>query len=289
MDRKVPVFRHARLPAERLRDRGDEGPRRPRRRVRRGDRQHLRRDGGGRAQGPAGHPPPAARTPDGEDHRDRLRRADRPATFAAMPEVDLVIGNAEKMRPGPGRGSRPPDRRDRAGAGRRHPVGARDGRAPDRRLRHAEPRLCAGPERLRPSLHLLHHPLRPGAIRGPSRRGRGGPDRAAGGARLPRGRADRRRPDVLGRRPAGGAALGDLVQRILRLVPGLPRLRISRSIRSRPTGADGVHRDRAAADAASPPEPAGGRRPDPEADEAAAPARRRDPLLRGRRAGCGPT
>jgi threonylcarbamoyladenosine tRNA methylthiotransferase MtaB len=36
-----------------------------------------------------------------------------------------------------------------------------------------------------------------------------------------------RRPDQLGRRPAGEPRLGDLVMRILRLVPDLPRLRIS--------------------------------------------------------------
>ena len=49
-----------------------------------------------------------------------------PAAFAAMPEVDLVLGNAEKLRPEAWAGCR----RRRAGAGRRH-----HGRARDRRRR----------------------------------------------------------------------------------------------------------------------------------------------------------
>jgi threonylcarbamoyladenosine tRNA methylthiotransferase MtaB len=85
-----------------------------------------------------------------------------PETFAAMPEVTRVVGNHEKMQAETWRGIAAPDLigADRAGAGRRHHVGARNRRAPDRRVR-AAPGLCPGPERLRPPLHLLHHPLRP--------------------------------------------------------------------------------------------------------------------------------
>ena len=55
-------------------------------------------------------------------------------------------------------------RRQRAGGGQRHHVGARDRLASDRGLRQSCARLCANPERLRPSLHLLRHPIRPRAV-----------------------------------------------------------------------------------------------------------------------------
>ena len=127
-----------------------------------------------------------------------------------MPEVDRVIGNTEKMQPETWAGM---GRRFRGGhgkgAGRRHHVSDRDRGPPDRRLRHALARLCAGSERLRSPLHLLHHSLWPGelAVRAPpvswwtrSRR--------LVGARLQRGGADRRRPDKLGRRSTRRAAAG---------------------------------------------------------------------------------
>ena len=82
-----------------------------------------------------------------------------PAAFAAMPEVDLVLGNAEKLTAAAL--SRLRRRRRRAGPRQRHHVGARDRGAPDRGHGRPRARLRRGAERLRPPLHLLHHPLRP--------------------------------------------------------------------------------------------------------------------------------
>ena len=113
-------------------------------------------------------------------------------------------------------------------AGQRHHVGARDGARPDRRLRLARARLRAGAERLRPPLHLLHHPLRPRAVAlGAGGRG-GGAGAPAGRGRLRRGRAHRRRHHRLRRRPAGRHdARASWCATILRHVPELQRLRLS--------------------------------------------------------------
>ena len=93
------------------------------------------------------------------------------------------------------------------------------------------------------------------------------------GPRLQRGGADRRRPDELGRRPrrraaAGRPGRGDPAPgaRPAAAPPLLDRLGRGRS------AADRGDRRRAAADAAPAPVAAGRRRPDPQADEAAAPA-----------------
>ena len=80
----------------------------------------------------------------------------------------------------------------------------------------------------------------------------------------------------------GAPKLGRLVKTILRQVPDVKRLRLS-SIDSIEADDDllEAHRHRAAADAASASVAAGRRRHDPEAHEAPASARRFDPLLRG--------
>ena len=273
-------LRHLRLPAERLRDRGDEGARR----------------GGG--LGDAVVVNSCAVTAEAvRQARQQIRRLRRdnpearlivtgcaaqtePATFAAMPEVDVVLGNAEKLRPAPGRGSPAGRGAARVAVGdimaERRPRGAAD-----RRARHPGARLRPGAERLRPPLHLLHHPLRPRQLaqRAGGDRGRAG--RAAGRPRLQRGGADRRRPDELGRRPRGRAAARRPGRAAPARVPGpaaAPAL-LDRLGRGRPAAGRG-DRGRAAADAAPAPVAAGRRRPDPEADEAAAPARRRHRLLR---------
>ena len=85
-----------------------------------------------------------------------------PARFAAMDEVDHVIGNQEKTEAQTFNGLGCDD--DRAGQGQRHHVGEGDRRPSDRGLRRPSPRLCADPERLRPPLHLLHHSVRPRAV-----------------------------------------------------------------------------------------------------------------------------
>ena len=79
-----------------------------------------------------------------------------PGRFAAMPEVDRVLGNGEKLQAAS----------FVAGAGAAMQVNdimavRETGVASDRRLRRARPGVRAGPERLRPPLHVLYHPLRP--------------------------------------------------------------------------------------------------------------------------------
>ena len=118
-----------------------------------------------------------------------------PARFAAMPEVDHVIGNAEKMRAetyralAVGEAPRVAVADIMQETARRHTVIAGFGRS------HA--RVRAGAERLRSSLHLLHHPVRPRALAlGAGRRGGGGgaPARRGGDTRSG---ADRRRSHLL--------------------------------------------------------------------------------------------
>ena len=85
-------------------------------------------------------------------------------------------------------------REDEEIRGLRHHGGARDRTAPARRIRQAAfAGLRRGAERVRPSLHLLHHPLRPRqiALGARGRRGRAGP--RAGRRGLSGGGADRRR------------------------------------------------------------------------------------------------
>ncbi len=78
-------------------------------------------------------------------HRHRLCCADRArALFAALEEVDHVIGNAEKMKAADLH--RPIDSRIGARAGRRHHERARDGRTPHRRVRVAHARIRASAE-----------------------------------------------------------------------------------------------------------------------------------------------
>ena len=92
-------LRHLRLPAQRLRDRGDEGARRRGRRHRRGGGQQLRGHRRGGAPGPPADPPAPARQPGARVVVTGCAAQTEPAAFAAMPEVDLVLGNAEKLTP----------------------------------------------------------------------------------------------------------------------------------------------------------------------------------------------
>ena len=101
--------------------------------------------------------------PERPHHRHRLRRADRPAGFAAMPEVDQVLGNAEKLQardlPALAAGDVARIDVDDIMAVRETAAHLVD------RLRRPGPRLRAGAARLRPPLHLLHHPLGRGNTR----------------------------------------------------------------------------------------------------------------------------
>ena len=120
-----------------------------------------------------------------------------PQTYAAMPEVDAVLGNQEKLSAAAYADF---------GLGIAERVRVNDimsvtrNRAPDGgSFRRPGARLPAGAEWLRPSLHLLHHPLWPGQFAlGADGRGGGGsppPDRK----RLCRNRPDRRGPHLLWR------------------------------------------------------------------------------------------
>ncbi len=75
------------------------------------------------------------------------------ARFAAMPEVDRVIGNEEKL------DARFWRMEEKLAVADIMAV-KRDAAAAHRQHRRPRPRLRAGAERLRPPLHLLHHSLR---------------------------------------------------------------------------------------------------------------------------------
>ena len=114
---------------------------------------------------------------------------------------------ARQRREAPARGLGPAARpAGGAGRGRRHHGRDAAGGAADRRARHPGARLRAGSDRLRPPLHLLHHPLRPRQLAQRAGGDGGRADRPAGRPRLQRGGADRGRPDQLGRRHRGRAA-----------------------------------------------------------------------------------
>ena len=119
----------------------------------------------------------ARETPGGAHRRHRLRRAGRAASLRRH-----AGGRAGRRQPREDEGrdlgracgisaSAPPRSRRR-----RHHGGARDRPASHRRHARAHPRLRAGAERLRPPLHLLHHPVRPRqfALGADGRRGRAG-------------------------------------------------------------------------------------------------------------------
>ena len=114
-----------------------------------------------------------------------------------MAEVDLVLGNDEKLKAESYRADGLRRARSRQRARQRHHGGAGDRRASGRRHRRAHARLRAGAERLRPSLHLLHHPLWPRQFAlGADGRGRRA-DPAPRRKRLSRDGADRRRHHLL--------------------------------------------------------------------------------------------
>ena len=219
MTRRDP---HLRLPAERLRERGDARPRRPSGWTTRS------------SSTPAPSPPrpsarrarrSAARTASGPARASSSPAAPRrstPQRWAALPGVDRVLGNAEKLQ------RRKLDGRRAGAAVVRHHGGARDGGASGHRVRRPRARLRAGAAGLRPPLHLLRHPVRPRPQPLACRSARSstqvralvaagyrevvltGVDIASYGADLP-----------------GAPTLGQMVRRLLALVPELPRLRLS--------------------------------------------------------------
>ena len=145
--------------------------------------QHLRGDGRSRAPVAPGDPQGAARKPGARrSSSPAARRRPSPKPMPAMDEVDRRARQCRKAR------SRQLCRFRRRGqrtrARQRHHERDRD-RGPVRRLfRRPRARLPAGAERLRPSLHLLHHSLWPREF-----------------AQRAHGRGDRRSPPP-GRRPA---------------------------------------------------------------------------------------
>ncbi len=89
--------RHLRLPPERARIRGDAHARRRGRARRRGARQHLRRDRRSGAPGRQAIRKARREHPDARIVVSGCAAQIDPARFAAMAEVDLVLGNAEKL------------------------------------------------------------------------------------------------------------------------------------------------------------------------------------------------
>ena len=187
---------HPRLPAQHRRERGDAArspaartisssstaARSPTRRCARPARRSARPS----ARGPTrGSSSPAARR---RSSRRRSRRCRKWRGCSA-----IARSSTSSSLPRAGRAERPR---------LRHHGGARDGAASGRRLRRAGARLRRGAERLRPSLHLLHHPLRPREQPLGAGRAGGRPDQGAGRRGLPRGGADRRRRHQLRPRPA---------------------------------------------------------------------------------------
>ena len=177
---------------------------------------------------------------------------------------------------------RPRVRRHREGRGQRHHVGHRDREPSHRRLRQPRARLCADPERLRSSLHVLHHPVRPRAIALGAGGRSGGASEAPGRARLCRDRADGGRHHGLWPRPSrrddarqAGAEGAQARARAAAAQALLDQLRRGRS------RSDGGDRRGGAADAASPSLAAGRRRPHAEAHEAPPFARSLCCVLRG--------
>ncbi len=255
---------------------------------RRGDRQHLRGDGRGRAPGAPGYPARPPRAPRCQDRRHRLRGADRSRPLRAHGR-----GRSRHRQPGEDARRDLPGafgRGHRAGRGQRHHVGARDRFPSDRGLRLEGARLCADPERLRPSLHVLRHPVRPRAVAlgaGGRGGGAGPPARREG---LCRDRADRRRHHRLRRRPSrrDDARQAGAQGASSRAGAAAPQALLHRFDRGR-SRAHGGDRRGGAADAASPSLAPVRRRPHAEAHEAAplpAPIRSRSAR---RCAACAPT
>ncbi len=173
--------RHLRLPAEHRRERGH--PRHADRQARHRGGQHLRRHGRGRAAGAAGHPPRVRERPGARIVATGCAVQLDPARWAALPGVHACWAMPTSCARTPGarrRQPRQPGRRARR-------------RTRADRVRRPHPRLRAGAGRVRPPLHLLHHPVRPRPQpqRARRRRRRAGPP--PGGARRAGGRADRRR------------------------------------------------------------------------------------------------
>ncbi len=139
---------------------------------RRHHRQHLRRHSRGSAAGAAGHPQDAPRAAAREDHRHRLRRADRARDLRRHGRGRLTL-SAMPRRSAP-RHSCASRRHDSPASGSNDIMSVRE-TAPHLIAGFGEPRprLRRGAERLRPSLHLLHHPLwpRPFALGADGRRG----------------------------------------------------------------------------------------------------------------------
>ena len=144
--------------------------------------------------------------------------------------------------------------------------------ASDRGVRRPRARLRAGAERLRPPLHVLHHPLRPRQF-ALGADGRGRRRRAAARRqRLLRGRAHRRRHHQLRRRPARRAEARHAGQADPQARAGAQAAApvVDRLDRGRSATCIDAFAQRSPADAASASVAAGRRRPDPQAHEAPA-------------------
>ena len=264
--------RHLRLPAQRLRVRGRSaahaeaaGPRRRRR------GQHLRGDRRGGAAGAPGDPPAQARAAGRRaSSSPAAPRRSSPRASPPCPRSTASSATPRSSAPQSGRDTRTllaraPVRHRGRGEDRRqrhHGGDARRRAHLDRRLRRPRPRLRAGAERLRPPLHLLHHPVRPRqfALGADGRGGRAGAhawsSTAIARSCSPASTSPATAPTCPARR-----RLGTLVKQILKHVPGAraPAALLDRFGRGRRDLLDALASERAA-DAASASVAAGRRR-----------------------------
>jgi threonylcarbamoyladenosine tRNA methylthiotransferase MtaB len=191
-------------------------------------RQHLRRDRRGRPPGEAGDPQGAPRKPRARIIVTGCAAQTEPASFGGMEEVDLVIGNDDKLKAQSYRALpefginqfekvRVNDIFEVTETAS-HMVDAIEGRA------RAFVQVQNGCDH-RCTFCIIPLWTRQFAFRADGRRRR--PGQAACRKRLSRGRADRRRSDQLRPGPARQADARQAGARILREVPELDRLRLS--------------------------------------------------------------
>ena len=200
-----------------------------------------------------------------------------------MPEVDRVLGNAEKMS-----GLRSGGSHADFGVAATEKIVVNDIMACARPRRiwstsfaRPHPRLRAGAERLRPPLHVLHHSLRARQFAlGADGRGGGAGAPARRAAAIARSCSPASTSPATARSARRAEARRAGEGRSCAHVPELERLRLSSidSVEADDDLLDAFAND-AAADAASASVAAGRRRPDPQAHEAPPPARRRHRVL----------
>ncbi len=212
-----------------------------------------------------------------------------PAAFAAMPEVDLVLGNAEKAAPGAYSGDIGAAAEARVKVNDIFSVKETAGHLIDG-LKDRARAYVEVQNGCDPPLHLLRDPLRPGQFAFGRRRRGGGAGAPPGRPGLPRSGDHRGRHYLLGPGPAGPADPGPAGRPHPEAGSPIaaPAALLHRRGRDRPGPDAGDRAGRAPAAAPAPVAPAR-RRHGPEADEAPPFARRQPEADRRRARPCAPT